>query len=975
MAKNSEDKQAKKTAQEAPAAGAQASSDAPIEGDTAQAQEETPTKQNGSPEEPTVEKITHVTRLQWAAILFLGTAILLIYIVWPVFLASDRKALKSAGHYIEKAEKSFDKALQEGSFPKKARTRTYLDVAWNFEAAQRAGWEMRAEDNFRWGFTLYYLAMLRAEGSPHAFIQPTRMFNGTLKTLARAKAEGKLDARLPSEEKVRYLLGLSYLGAGKPSAAVVHFEILRKSKQDYESSLRHRDRDQDDGKVRKFGIDPYSLQLGELLEADHLLGKAYYMMEDRERAAEALQQYWESTRGPAFQRRMEAEVIEPNYGLRFQALSLLGKIYWEMARRHFVGIKKGRAMQAPPDVMEKNTLEWKQDLADAARYLGEALKPEFKVFRLAEVKLQLAEISFHQKDHDRVLKLADDFEQEEQRELRSLKEAMTLWKVLSLLALGRSEGVEATLASIAGAGEEVDDQVKLAALVILGDAQVAKGQDDLPLGDLVGYSSPSGSPRQVGAYHRVARHYPEELFDENPFIDKMTLISHALRKAREAREKSDEDKAVVLYSFLLERFSIPQSGTMREIAFLRRARGREMLREDGLLSPRAKESFRQSAEYYVLAATKAGSVDERNDACFESAESYFDGHFYAKAYDAYGLFIELQEPEEWIPKARHKRGISALHRKTETRFKDAIAEFVANISRAVRSVDDNASVPTDQKYAGPTEAVMVDRILADVNTASRDIWAYNSYLALGDAFYGQHKYELGRKVYTAIMNDPRFTPEAEVWRKAAYQLGRLRFDETCESKKDIKPWNELIPYLDQLLVRYDYSLMSSLYKEDRELLAETRAANAEIKFLLAKSYLENGDAEQAAQECRDLISRTEAFSLDKDGVRRADALYGDALYGLRQYAEAYEQYRRAHDRHLESYERPFYSLRMSDCKAGLGRKDDAVSLLKRTKWEFEKVFDENGEALKHKGGNLDRAYWLRFVDRKISHLETAAAGG
>jgi tetratricopeptide (TPR) repeat protein len=158
-----------------------------------------------------------------------------------------------------------------------------------------------------------------------------------------------------------------------------------------------------------------------------------------------------------------------------------------------------------------------------------------------------------------------------------------------------------------------------------------------------------------------------------------------------------------------------------------------------------------------------------------------------------------------------------------------------------------------------------------------------------------------------------------------------------------------------------------------------RRDNAKLKYMLARCLLGKDRPDLAAEELKDLLSDSSRFDLNKGAhesetfcsVQTARALLGDALYRTGDYAGAMEEYRKAHDRHLNAIERPFYSLNIVDCLIGLGKKKEAINHLKRTRYEFNefnKAFDSDTLVLNDLP-ELGLESWQELIDLRQRQLE------
>jgi predicted Zn-dependent protease len=270
-----------------------------------------------------------------------------------------------------------------------------------------------------------------------------------------------------------------------------------------------------------------------------------------------------------------------------------------------------------------------------------------------------------------------------------------------------------------------------------------------------------------------------------------------------------------------------------------------------------------------------------------------------------------------------------------------------------------------------------NKLLSSSDRGPRDMWAYQSTYEFARTYQAEYRYERAEKVYNKIMNDSRFEPRSEVWRKAAYARAKMTYDKVSERVQEPKPWEEAIGKLEDVLTLYDLrDFHLKFSNDDTDLYQEFRRSNAELKYYLAKAYLQNGDADNAKQQCLDLLNQKKYFdiSLEKGETQKTqlvteqkvEALLADAYFDLNDYINSMEHYRRAHDRNLQSWERPFYSLSIVDCLIGLKRYEDAKNRLKRTRWEFEneQVYEED-DVVFQGDEKLSRQDWLALVEQRM----------
>lgn len=1101
-------------------------------------------EQNTESEEQLEEmQVTHVTRNQWFAIAALILLGFYVYLVLP-FMSGKEDHLKEPDIYVQDARKHFSNAHSNNVFPKTARMREFLQVVWNYEAAERANAKLTAEDFFRNGLATLEIASYRYKDSRYALVRPIRSFENAKKIILSKRAELirqgvvglDLDYTLSDLfevelDKINFLLGMSYLKAEIYDKSIKHLFDLHNKKHQYEIAFRNRLKNNQDVVNQmngSFGISPYELQYRELNQADLLLGKAYFKNGDLTKATKAFNSFLESSRKYLMNKKISSTGITMNAEQRYEALSWLGKIQWMLARDLRTELKKKRAAQVPENQLTHLRLKWLSKLKESEKYLNELFLPEYRVYGdLNDQKLMLAEINYFLNNQDKVQELAKDYWPSQ----RDNKNSMELWRLKSVLSQNIMEPVAPYLLGIAG--ENTAREIRLAALVILGDAFAKRGELDLALGELIKSDSKTPKNRDKSVYLKAAEKFDEKEFDENPFISKLPLINSVADRVRVARKESDEENAIRLYHYLLRNFTVPKAQVLHHIGYLRRTQAMEIPKtgeNKNELTEEARDLYALSAETFLKSLNEPFDSKVYRNTFFEAAESYFLGKWYARAYETYQNFILDRMNDKRISEARYKRGYSALYRKTDTRFDDAKKEFFANILSNQRAADSNLNLPQNNKlrldkvrlkssiegleklqkllnensegdevvadlitdlqkyydkdrlaeganlyekrrdtllnqyskyitendlplynqynfdkvylinslkgliklqerlvdkeqgdaeldevivtiqkrldeenvvtgisiyesnrvkfltkypddiqarelprnFKVDLEKVNLNKTLNDFGKGSRDIWAYQSLLELGNVYYASHRYDDAISVYQKIRRDTRFDPRSEIWRQAAYNMAKVTYDKVSESEMNPKPWQSAIGRLEDVLYLYnleDFKIKFTL--KDKVLLDEFKRNNAQIKYLLTKAYLDSNNLESAELHARELNEDRKSYILNKDQVQLAQALYADVLYALEKFPLAMEYYRRAHDRNLDAFERPFYSLNIADCLIGMGRKNEALIHLKRTRWEFEneKVFDENAPILE--GDNqIKRGDWIKLVDQRIQSLES-----
>lgn len=914
-------------------------------------------------------EVTHVTPAQWWSVGGLAFVLLFLYYVWPVFV-SEKRLLKDEEVYINNAREAFTAAHKQNSFPRSERLDSLKECAWNYKTSEIAGAELKTPDLFRWAYSAFEVAKEKFSDGSLGYIKPIRLLTRSYESMSeREKREGVV-----APEKIEYLLGIAYLKLGNAQKAVGYFERLKKKKWDQENYFRNLKNT--DGKVPEpfsFAATPYRLNLTDLYRVDMLLGEAYYSMGDPVKASTSLKDYLESTRYSNLQNRITGQDMVMDLEARFRSLKLLGRIYWERARSEYNRLKEKLAAHNPDAEINQIRRLWKTNLEQSEQYLMEAMGQDYQVYNLAEPKLLLAEINYrlgmlakalkepgwqnrHRARMNKTIELAKNYTNDD----RSRHQEMLLWEMLATFELNPDAPLAPVLVGISG--DNIDPAVRLGALVTLGRVQIERGVGDRTLGKLLDQTYMPTYGRAWGVFLRAAENYPEELFTQSPFIDKMTVVDFVTQRAQKARQQGDEQGAIELYSFLLKYFSVPQAETLHQIAYLKRLQAHKLKPEEGL-SDKVRDLYHQSGEFFLMAQDRPYDRRALRNMYFEAGESFFAGKYFTRAYEAYNTFTSIQPKDDRVSKANYKKAYSALYKKNENRYREAESALFENIRVRLRPVEDNRVTPVDYLIHNTTDFRL---FLDKTQTAARDLWAYKSFLMLGDVYYLEHDYDMAERVYRKILSDPRFAPESEVWRGAAYQLGKLMFDKTYESKRIEKPWSEVITRLEELLIRFDVKLLP---QKDIVLINEVRRDNAEIKYRLVRSYLESDNPLRAEQHARELLNQKEDFDPTPSQQQRTLAMLGDALYRQQKYQDAYEYYRRAHDWFSDSVEAPVYSLMMADCLEGMNRIGEARALLQRTRWEFENFYEVDPRiAALSPNQQMDKDFWLNLVDGRLRRL-------
>ena len=1020
-----------------------------------------------------------VSRAQWATIFSLSGLLVYLYAIWPIHSSPDQH-LKEPSVYIKQGQYRFEEAHTTEAFPRDTRLNAFQDVDWQFSQARRAGGLLQMEDIYRWAYSSLQVALGVYPGSHYALVRPLELLEEARAKIREIENQLRTDGASASsiEEtlgtlpvhpaKINFALAQAYLEVGRVDKAIPLLDELQSLRHDYEQSQRIKGGESmnKDPSHLALGASPYLLQLKELQQVGWMLGKGLNMKGQKTEAIVALNAYLESTRPKG--QNLEGGSVDRE--IRFQALKLLSEIQLEEAHRQEKLLRKLKGNLELGETYAKALDKKKMHFEEAYRRLKELDVPEYQVYGLEREHIMLAECCVKLDKLDEALAMGSAFENPDPH----LRNEMKLWEIQAQLKKNPKANVTSILASIAG--DNTRDHLRLAALVMLGDMQVDRDMVDITLGSLLPSNNGQLYLSHVGAYEKAASMFKESAFDESTMIDKFKLIETMMARAHKAEKEGNEDLSIQLYRFLLKYFTVKSGSVVHGIAHLQRIKGQKIAQQNTLNDKKLKEESR----HWFLVSAESFLETERDpkkypfetataeEALFQAAESYFEGGFYSKAYETYEQFINSRpdDNDNRISKARHKRGISALHIKYTTdnlgnrmefdRFGEARKEFLMNISNDLRpqkskkespiqtlSPDDKTTLlnlakqgyfekvsledalktlkgsgknidpevvksiysqrdkiidilngrkveskdsALAKKINAKTDEDFLDKVLAQTNLASRDIWAYNSMLELGMAYYAEHRYKEAEKVFTRIRRDGRFDPASEIWRKATYAQAKMTWDQVSETDAAGKtaPWEEAIAPLEDVLRLYDLkSFATRFVSKDNKLFDEKlyktfQRDNAQIKFLLAKALLKNKQPDKAQVHAQELLSNREHFDIsipegssEKDQMvteQKTQALLGDCLYSQKLYDDAMEQYRRAHDRNLDSSERPFYSLNIVDCLLGKGEKEEAINRLKRTKWEFEQFYKDDSVVFKG-NSNFGKQDWMDSVDRRLSQLQ------
>lgn len=685
-------------------------------------EEQEPSQENPDAE-AVVEQPTEVTRAQWASIFLLIALSIYLFFIWPS-TASHKSNLKEPEVYLDLGRKLFSEAHHDKAFPFGTRINTFQEAAWAYSQARIAEGSLGIQDLYEWGMSRFTVAKVTHPGSSYAMVEPIELFEEALELAeterVKAMAEGGVDAAREAVEsldvhpaKIRYRLGLSYLEAGRVDKAKPLLEYIRDLRLRYDQYQRMRDRKVLGKHLHPpitLDASPYMLQQGELYEVEWLLGRAKQITGDHLGAITSLEDYLESTRSEGVSSGSSRES-------RFNALKLLCKIHMERVHDLEGELRVMRGQLDFSSRYKKVEAELQSHLDQVSARYDNLFTPEYSVFGLEELSLRRAEVAYKRGETQKALNIAFSYKTANPH----LRNEMKLWKTLALLKNNLNADVIPTLNAIAG--DNTRRHLRLAALVILGDTQVRRGEIDDALGVLLPSNKDILYRPSIGAYERAATQFEEKEFDESRMINKFTLIESIKRRAHKAENDENEDDAIRLYKFLLKYFTVPVASIKQGVAHLQRLKAQKIFAKEDMpkhhMGKEARKWFKESAETY-LASDDPQKVDFEREASrhalFEAAESYFEGGYYTKAYETYGKFISDREDDVRVSQARHKRGVSALFRKKSPelliakayehdRFQDARNEFFANISRDLRPIEDNKTLDHTMLLDGEKENI------------------------------------------------------------------------------------------------------------------------------------------------------------------------------------------------------------------------------------------------------------------------------
>jgi len=195
------------------------------------------------------------------------------------------------------------------------------------------------------------------------------------------------------------------------------------------------------------------------------------------------------------------------------------------------------------------------------------------------------------------------------------------------------------------------------------------------------------------------------------------------------------------------------------------------------------------------------------------------------------------------------------------------------------------------------------------------IYAYESryekgrcYLAKGDAVTAQ-------KVFLDILQDPKFSPESSVWRRALFSLGEAYW------------------------LNGDQQQTANVLREALERYPADPEANR-ARWLLARSLMSLSRYVEAIGELKSLISSAPATSENVRQLSEANLLLGDCYYTLQDYQKALESYKGAVRYSGKATEAGWALFQTANCYHNMGQMDSARGAYKRAKLVISSLPEE-----------------------------------
>ncbi|MCH7687493.1 MAG: tetratricopeptide repeat protein [Planctomycetes bacterium] len=372
-----------------------------------------------------------------------------------------------------------------------------------------------------------------------------------------------------------------------------------------------------------------------------------------------------------------------------------------------------------------------------------------------------------------------------------------------------------------------------------------------------------------------------------------------------------------------------------------------------------REQWRNSGRSHSDLAFALRTTSRYPEVLWISAEHFQKGHDFQNALNQITRFINTR-PRYRLPMAYLRRGKLLLNL-------GQLDEALEHFMRVVKNY------PTDAS-------------------------AYNAQLWIGRCYLEKNEIALAEKAWRNILKSEILTPDAQEWREAQFELGRLLFQKAFFLKNSVEnPRNTEKPETKQqkmLQAFANWDEAISLMEEylNREENIQTNLRTAEARFLLARSLqmsaelprrkLKNAQTEiarnelhrtmqelllQARDEFRtlqtDLLSQKDGERLDELGSRLLREAYfqiAHTYYDLENYEEAIIAFSSAVHRNQEDPQVLLAYFQMANCNVKLNKPDEARSMIEQAKVILNRLPDD---VFQQDQVNMTKNEWKLWLDR------------
>ena len=376
------------------------------------------------------------------------------------------------------------------------------------------------------------------------------------------------------------------------------------------------------------------------------------------------------------------------------------------------------------------------------------------------------------------------------------------------------------------------------------------------------------------------------------------------------------------------------------------------------------EQWRKSGRSHSDLAFALRTTSRYPDVLWISAEHFQEGHDFQNALNQLTRFINSR-PRFRLPMAYLRRGKLLMNL-------GQLDKALEHFSRVVKNY------PTDAS-------------------------AFNAQLWIGRCHFEKNEIDLAEKAWLHILKSEILTPDAQEWREAQFELGRLLFQKAFFLKyKSENPRNAEKPAAKQQMLLQAFaswneaiSLMDEYLKREENIQRNEDVLNlrtAEAGFILARSLqmsaelprrkLKNAQTEIARNElsrtiqgllhqARDefrtlqtsLLSQQDGERLDDLGSRLLRESYfqiAHTYYDLENYEEAIIAYSSAVHRNQEDPQVVMAYLQMANCNVKLNKADEARSMIEQAKVIVNRLPDD---VFQQDQVNLNKNDWKAWLDR------------